>query len=71
MKWREGLIVNAKKCDRCGQFYEEREISSLQKVANALSNFCVPKKPLPIFSNDLCKGCEISLKRWWKGATDE
>ena len=64
-------MANAKKCDRCGRYYEEREANALEELGKILSEISIPRKPQPIFRNDLCTVCEKSLNRWWKETDNE
>ena len=61
----------AKKCDRCGAFYEEKEPNAIQELANSLSEFARYKKATPRMYNDLCKECEKSFYKWWGEGSDD
>lgn len=58
-------MSNAKKCDRCGVFYEIKEPNKLQELAQALtfnmSFACIA----PTIHRDLCQDCEKSFEDWW------
>ena len=73
--------MNARICDRCGAFYEERELNafeaaviSINKIAERLSS---PKKGITeiicaISENvDLCPECSKSFKEWFLSAKEE
>lgn len=65
--------MEAKKCDRCGAFYEYRELTPMESAVEAVKrmvNLVNKKECKPDFNNDLCVGCQISLRAWWKGAND-
>lgn len=60
--------MNAKKCDRCGAYYDVQTLSAFEEAANSL-------KKMTIFDNDdiendiiarfdLCCNCKKSLKNW-------
>lgn len=67
-------MADAKKCDRCGGYYEEREPNALDGLADALNSIIesignTPEKINPdriSHSFDLCSACEKSFKKWWK-----
>lgn len=68
-------MANAKKCDRCGNFYQEVEPNTIDQVANAISNLVASiathayvEKQIRVIENflDLCPSCSKSLKRWVK-----
>lgn len=68
-------MANAKKCDRCGAYYQECEANAIQSLANTLEKMLEPKTTLQIIGVierclDLCPGCSESLKRWAKGKED-
>lgn len=66
-------MAEARKCDRCGKYYELREMNALESFAAA----CLPIFRQRTESNcitviesllDLCPACSKSLKKWVKGA---
>lgn len=63
----------AKKCDRCGAFYEEREPNALETLADSLKGMLQATKPTPMprLNNDLCRECRKSFDKWWKCTEDE
>ena len=61
-------MANAKKCDRCGNFYSGVEMSTgyYSQIETADGN----KRYITISSNangelDLCPKCRESLRYWW------
>ena len=64
-------MANAKKCDRCGAYYQEVEATAIEILANSMTrifesqtvlhNIAVIEKFI-----DLCPSCSASLKRWVK-----
>ena len=63
-------MANAKKCDRCGRFYEERPRNTIEGFGEALAAFVNADKIKPNLLNDLCCECEKSLNEWWKEGAD-
>ena len=75
---REGEnMASAKKCDRCGDFYTEKEsnvfndaTTALQRLAEALSPICPTKtREQQVIETvlDLCPKCSKSLTNWlWR-----
>ena len=74
--------MNAKKCDRCGAYYELKEAGLHDPIAEAMrritSNLsCGPAAgALELLTEkvDLCPSCEKSLRAWWRrkeGERDE
>ena len=63
----------AKKCDRCGSFYEEIEPNAIEILGKTLLEFTQNqrKTPAPILHNDLCKRCSKSFSKWWGGASND
>ena len=64
-------MANAKKCDRCGVLFEERQLSAIEEavcsIAQAASVFTGDGIKTPCIANaDLCADCKKSLKKWWK-----
>lgn len=64
-------MANAKKCDRCGNYYQERQPNAFEAFSNSL--FDVVAKPEVLYKIetiekflDLCPACSKSLKRWMK-----
>ena len=65
-------MANAKKCDRCGKYYEEREATPIETLAHSMEALIVPKTVMQNISVierilDLCPSCSESLKRWANG----
>ena len=68
-------MANAKKCDRCGSFYQEVEATAIETIANSMAAIFEPKMVLQNIAAiekllDLCPSCSESLKRWLKGKED-
>ena len=66
-------MANAKKCDRCGAYYQEVEANAVQTLAKSMTSILEPKTPnIAIIEKmvDLCPSCSTSLKQWWKGKED-
>lgn len=57
-------MANAKKCERCGRLYEEKELGSLVELAKSLMEF--NSKFTPTVRCDLCDECKRSFDEWWK-----
>lgn len=55
-------MAKAFKCDRCGDLYEEKQISN--------SGLCVGKMDYPCSFKpyDLCYACRAYLEVWWSAA---
>lgn len=64
-KWTEVQTMNAKKCDRCGQLYEENEIDIRNPFRYKITKDCHPY-PDEI-EIDLCDKCREDFIRWLKG----
>lgn len=65
-------MADAKKCDRCGNIYEETQPTAFESLADALSEIVMPQRvtaqaSLIEYFLDLCPLCCKSLKRWVKG----
>lgn len=65
-------MAAAKKCDRCGHFYEEVEPTALGDIALAMERLLSPgsvytRQLIVEKSLDLCPDCSKSLTRWLKG----
>lgn len=68
-------MANAKKCDRCGAYYQEveatvieiltKQVTEMFESKTVLQNIAVIEKFL-----DFCPSCSESLKRWVKGKED-
>lgn len=62
-------MASAKQCDRCGEFYTERERNLFDDLADAMASIVTPKT---VMSNiaviekflDLCPRCSRSLRKW-------
>ena len=68
-------MANAKRCDRCGKFYQEVDPNGIEALANAFRRFGTPQRVLQqiyVIEKflDLCPSCSESLKRWAKGNED-
>lgn len=65
-------MANAKKCDRCGAFYEISELdNALNNLGKALQGFCngtSTKNFVDRFDShfDVCDICLKSFGQWWK-----
>jgi predicted HNH restriction endonuclease len=61
-------MAEAKKCDRCGSFYEERDPNFIESLAYQIRSIASPRKHGVIYSItsliDLCPNCSKSLKNW-------
>lgn len=66
-------MANAKKCDRCGDFYMEREITlfdnAIKTIAKAVQTIVSPNNKSVIQDRiethiDVCPKCSKSLKMW-------
>ena len=69
-------MANAKKCDRCGKYYEEREMNAFEAVAKSIEKAFTPQTEIKCIMAiegllDLCPACSKSLKEWVKGAKKE
>lgn len=65
-------MADAKKCDRCGKFYQETEPTALGSLASAMEQLLSPgticaRKLLVEKFLDLCPSCSASLTQWLKG----
>ena len=65
-------MADAKKCDRCGRYYQEVEPTALDSLAQAMSPLLVPghvyaKRSIIEKFLDLCPSCSKSLEKWLKG----
>ena len=65
-------MAEAKKCDRCGVFYEERQLTAMESLAESLKAICMTQAERKLemaigISLDLCPCCSKSLKKWVKG----
>ena len=75
-------VADAKKCDRCGDFYVEVEGSCFDSAIRALNQMCEyinnPQKVMKARNFiskiethvDLCSKCSKSLKKWFFGRGD-
>lgn len=73
-------MADAKKCDRCGNFYQRVELNAIEELGKAMSDMVayiatpvnVTKQICAIESClDLCPSCSKSLKRWAKCVEEE
>lgn len=70
-------MSDAKKCDRCGSYYELKYYNALEQAAQEISDVLdltpgrakVAKKILE--NVDLCSKCTESLKKWIKNTETE
>ena len=65
-------MANAKKCDRCGAYYQEVEPNVFGALAAALRPITMQERERKCISTietflDLCPSCSKSLKSWVKG----
>lgn len=64
-------MANAKKCDRCGNYYQESEPNAFESLSNYFSGMVSQSEVLHRIAViekclDLCPACSKSLKRWMK-----
>lgn len=61
-------MADAKKCDRCGGYYEERETDAFEELTKALKSMVYPESKSYRISKifDFCPACEKSFEKWWK-----
>lgn len=62
-------MASAKQCDRCGEFYTERERNPFDDLADAMASIVTPKTVLSNIAViekflDLCPRCSRSLRKW-------
>lgn len=60
--------MDAKKCDRCGSYYEEIEPNIIQELSSCftvLSNAEIVRRKIEN-EVDLCPKCSGELKKWLK-----
>ena len=62
-------MADAKRCDRCGAYYEERERNAVEEFAAALREFSKDTAKYNLCKAmtshvDLCVECEKSLEEW-------
>ena len=64
-------MAQAKRCDRCGTFYEVEEMNAIQTaIQNISESFYSPKKEkIRKIAEylDLCCDCKEALKKWLEG----
>ena len=65
------MMANAKKCDRCGTLYEEREANTFNYIAQHMARIYNAKtydREVALLEEtfDLCPDCSKSLLRWFK-----
>lgn len=70
--------MKASKCDRCGEFYPEKEkdaiAGALEAFYDALKSRKLNQNQKDLFDEinfnfDLCEDCENSLREWIRGGT--
>ena len=63
-------MANAKKCDRCGRYYEERMATAIENLAEGITKLVSFPQPaiIEVIEQfvDLCPECSDSLKRWMR-----
>ena len=69
-------MANAKKCDRCGAYYQEANPNLINTIAFAVEHIAMKPEELKCISViekllDLCPPCTKSLKRWVKGDAEQ
>ena len=69
-------MANAKKCDRCGVYYQEVDQSCMEELASVFAMIATPyniQKQISVIEKalDLCPSCSKSLKRWARCSEDE
>lgn len=69
-------MANAKKCDRCGAYYQEAEPNAAQELVDNFLKYITPQsidKQISAIEGllDLCPSCSKSLKRWVNGEEKE
>jgi hypothetical protein len=61
-------MANAKKCDRCGEFYQAVEQNVVEQLAYNIGFLARPKNDTTMMlieqCVDLCPECSRSLKNW-------
>ena len=62
-------MAEAKKCDRCGEYYRLVEPNPFDELSRVLSQMTTPRPVLAQISViekflDLCPSCSKSLKQW-------
>lgn len=64
--------MNARKCDRCGMFYEEYNMEDDKKAINGvmLINIDSNNSYFSHGPNDLCPTCSKKLLDWFNGNTE-
>lgn len=68
-------MATAKKCDRCGAYYQEVEATGINILVKCMTDMFEPAtvlKNIAVIEQflDLCPSCSESLKRWVKGKED-
>lgn len=58
------MIVDVKRCDRCGSIYEYKDGSFLLVEAHThdASRWC----GMPVKKKDICPACKIAFEEWMK-----
>lgn len=69
-------MANAKKCDRCGKYYQEFEPNAFDSLANVIRSRVTPdgvRKQIYAIEKllDLCPSCLRSLRKWVGTKEDE
>lgn len=61
-------MADAKKCDRCGNYYQEREMNAIESLAKIVGETYYPNAYGAVRAIervvDLCPGCSKSLRQW-------
>ena len=65
-------MADAKKCDRCGKYYQKAQPTALESLADSLRAIVTPQRVTAQISVietflDLCPSCSKSLRIWAKG----
>ena len=62
-------MANAKKCDRCGEYYQEREMNAIESLVNSFSPITATTSKTDVIEEliDLCPKCSKSLRKWMGG----
>ena len=69
-------MADAKKCDRCGAYYQEVKKNYLDSLADALRPITMTQEERKCWTLiesflDFCPNCTKSFKRWMKGDKQE
>ena len=68
-------MADAKKCDRCGEYYQKVELTAIENLANSLRQSSMTSRVFEQLSViekflDLCPSCSKSLRQWVKCEED-